>query len=59
MKRGKVDAALSARRSVLPWCEQARLGPNHFARHDKTRVAMRLVRRIKDLGYDVEIKAAA
>ena len=35
------------------------LGPQHFARHDKTRAAMRLVRRIKDLGYDVEIKAAA
>ena len=30
------------------------LGPDH-----KTRAAMRLVRRIKDLGYDVEIKAAA
>ena len=35
------------------------LGPDHFARYDKTRAAMRLVRRIKDLGYDVEIKAAA
>jgi transposase len=35
------------------------LGPNHFARHDKAHAAMRLARRIKDLGYDVEIKAAA
>ena len=35
------------------------LGPQHFARHDKTCAAMRLVRGIKDLGYDVEIKAAA
>jgi transposase len=35
------------------------LGPDHLARYDKTRAAMRLVRRIKDLGYDVEIKAAA
>jgi transposase len=35
------------------------IGPQHFARRDKTRAAMRLVRRIKDLGYDVEIKAAA
>ena len=25
------------------------LGPDHFARYDKTRAAMRLVRRIKDL----------
>ena len=30
------------------------LGSNHFARHDKTRAAMRLVRRIKDLASKVE-----
>ena len=37
----------------------ADLGPDHFVRHDKAKAAMRLVRRLKDLGYDVEIIGAA
>jgi transposase len=66
-RRGPKKAAIAVAASILTAAYHmlrdgtfyADLGPNHFARHDKTRVAMRLVRRIKDLGYDVEIKAAA
>jgi transposase len=35
------------------------LGPDHFIQRDRTRVAERLARRIRDLGYDVTIKQAA
>ena len=35
------------------------LGPLHFDRHDKTKTVRRLVRRLGDLGYDVEIKGHA
>jgi len=35
------------------------LGPLYFARLDWDRTAQRLVRRIKELGYDVEIRKAA
>ncbi|MBV8454362.1 MAG: hypothetical protein JOZ29_19120 [Deltaproteobacteria bacterium] len=35
------------------------LGPLYFARLDRDRTAQRLVRRIKELGYDVEIRKAA
>ena len=66
-RRGPKKAAIAVAASILTavyhmlrngtfFCD---LGPDHFARYDKTRAAMRLVRRIKDLGYDVEIKAAA
>jgi transposase len=34
------------------------LGDQHFAHRDKTRVANRLIQRLRDLGVDVEIKAA-
>jgi len=34
------------------------LGPDYFTRTDKTKVASRLVRRLQDLGYAVELKAA-
>jgi transposase len=34
------------------------LGPAHFDRHDKTKTIGRLVRRLKDLGCHVEVKAA-
>lgn len=34
------------------------LGDQHFAHHDKTRVANRLIQRLKDLGVEVEVKAA-
>jgi len=35
------------------------LGPDHFIQRDRTRVAERLARRIRELGYDVTIKQAA
>jgi hypothetical protein len=34
------------------------LGDQHFAKRDKTRVAKRLIQRLRDLGADVEKKAA-
>lgn len=37
----------------------ADLGPNHFDRRDKDRAAKRLVRRLTDLGFAVEVRAAA
>jgi transposase len=35
------------------------LGAQHFVQHDKTQVTQRLLRRLRDLGVDVEIKNAA
>jgi transposase len=35
------------------------LGAEHFNRHDRERAASRLIRRIRDLGYDVEMRPAA
>lgn len=35
------------------------LGPDHFIERDRTRVAERLARRIRELGYEVAIKQAA
>jgi transposase len=35
------------------------LGPDHFVQRDRTRVAERLARRIRELGYEVTIKQAA
>jgi len=35
------------------------LGSLYFARMDKERTAQRLARRIKELGYEVEIRKAA
>jgi hypothetical protein len=35
------------------------LGADHFTRRDSGRVAERLARRIRDLGYDVQIHKAA
>ncbi len=34
------------------------LGDQHYAQRDKTRVAKRLIQRLRDLGMEVEIKAA-
>lgn len=34
------------------------LGPDHFARQDRTKTIARLTRRLKDLGCEVEVKAA-
>jgi transposase len=35
------------------------LGPEHFDRRDKQRTAKRLVKRLTDLGFDVNLRAAA
>lgn len=35
------------------------LGSQHFAQHDKDQIAQRLLRRLRDLGINVEIKNAA
>ena len=35
------------------------LGPDHFRRHDKTKTISRLVRRLRDLGCEVDVKHAA
>jgi transposase len=35
------------------------LGPDHFDRHDKSKTAGRLARKLRDLGYEVELKLAA
>jgi hypothetical protein len=35
------------------------LGPAHLTRKDQSRVAARLARRIRELGYEVEIRPAA
>jgi transposase len=66
-RRGPKKAAIAVAASILTAAYHMLrdgtfyndLGPNHFAHHDRTGAAMRLVRRIKDLGYDIEIKAAA
>jgi transposase len=66
-RRGPKKAAVAVAASILTAAYHmlrdgtfyADLGPDYFVRHDKDRAAMRLIRRIKDLGYDVEIKAAA
>jgi transposase len=35
------------------------LGPNHFDRRDKDKIAKRLIRRLEELGLKVEVKAAS
>jgi hypothetical protein len=35
------------------------LGTDHFIKRDKARIAARLVKRIKDLGYGVSLTATA
>jgi hypothetical protein len=34
------------------------LGDQHFVHHDKARVTNRLLKRLRDLGVEVEVKAA-
>ncbi len=43
-------------RDDLPYND---LGPNHFDRHDKRKTISRLMRRLQDLGCEVQIKPAA
>jgi transposase len=51
-----LTAAYYLLRNEVPYRD---LGPLYFARLDRDRTAQRLLRRIKELGYDVEIRKAA
>jgi transposase len=66
-RRGPKKAILAVAASMLTAAyfilregvEYRDLGAEHFDRHDRTRVINRLVRRLHDLGCEVEVKAAA
>jgi transposase len=51
-----LTAAYHMLRDGVPYRD---LGPDHFDRRDKTKAAQRLARRLRDLGYAVELKLAA
>lgn len=65
-RRGAKKAILAVAASMLTACyymlrdsvEYRDLGAHHFDRHDKRKSIGRLVRRLRDLGCDVEIKQA-
>ena len=50
------DDAYYLQRNQVPYRD---LGPLYFARLDQDRTAQRLARRIRELGYEVEIRKAA
>ena len=53
-------AILTAIHGILRDLEPYRdLGAEHFNRHDRQRVASRLARRIRSLGYEIELRPAA
>lgn len=66
-RRGAKKAILAVAASMLTACfhmlrdqvEYRDLGPEHFDRHDKAKTIGRLVRRLRDLGCEVELKQAA
>lgn len=66
-RRGPKKAAIAVAASILTATyhmlrdetEYRDLGPDHFNRRDTGRVAERLARRIRDLGYEVQIHKAA
>jgi transposase len=66
-RRGPKKAILAVAASILTAAyEMLRnnlayrdLGADYFLRHDKARIARRLIRRLHDLGLDVEIRPAA
>lgn len=66
-RRGAKKAILAVAASILGACfhmlrdgvEYHDLGPDHFARRDKAKVISRLVRRLRDLGCEVDVKHAA
>jgi len=66
-RRGPKKAILAVAASMLTasyymlrdGVEYRDLGPNHFDRREKTKTARRLVQRLHDLGYDVEVRDAA
>jgi transposase len=51
-----LTAAYEMLRRDLPYRD---LGADYFIRHNKARIARRLIRRLHDLGIDVEIRSAA
>lgn len=66
-RRGAKKAILAVAASMLGACYHMlrdgvvyrNLGPDHFDRRDKTKTISRLVRRLHDLGCEVELKHAA
>lgn len=66
-RRGAKKAAVAVAGSILTAAyhilrdkaEYRDLGPDHFTRRDRARVADRLARRIRELGYDVHIQKVA
>jgi hypothetical protein len=66
-RRGAKKAILAVAASMLTatyfmlrdGVEYRDLGPAHFDRRDKTKAISRLVRRLSDLGCEVEVKHAA
>jgi transposase len=66
-RRGPKKAAVAVAASILTaayhilrdQAEYRDLGPDYFVRRDTTRIAERLARRIRDLGYEVQIQKAA
>jgi transposase len=66
-RRGAKKAACAVAASIMTavyhmirdGLEYKDLGPEHFVRHDKARIVNRLTRRIRELGYEVEIRQAA
>ncbi|NUP98208.1 MAG: IS110 family transposase [Planctomycetaceae bacterium] len=66
-RRGAKKAIVAVAASILTACyhmlrngvEYRDLGATHFDHHDKTKTIGRLVRRLRDLGCDVDLKPAA
>jgi transposase len=66
-RRGPKKAAVAVAASILTaayhmlhdGAEYRDLGPAHLSRRDQSRVAARLARRIRKLGYEVDIRPAA
>ena len=66
-RRGPKKAAVAVAASILTavyhmlrdGIDYRDLGPAHLSRRDSDRVAARLARRIRELGYEVDIRAAA
>jgi transposase len=66
-RRGAKKAAIAVAASILTTVYHMLrdgtcyhdLGPQHFARHNPAKAVARLANRIRNLGYEVEIKAAA
>lgn len=66
-RRGAKKAIVAVAASMLAACfyvlrdgvEYHDLGPDHFNRHDRSKTINRLVRRLQDLGCEIEVKSHA